>query len=324
MTDVATVTNWINTEFQKIIGRPADRYIAKSLITLAKTYPNDPGMVLAQVQAALSPNMRINEPIYNFVLTVCKMVPDIVEYEPPKVKIHATWRDFQNKVVQVEKILVPYTSKDGTVLTRGYLVNKLSSMTPDQLDEFLAQVANDEWLSNLILYDKYKVFDEGQTFCIFLMIASLHIERGLNYLSQKDLAAAEKEYEKALLHVKDIPVESGLHTVVETRRVIDRNMYQLYTQKGDNKKAVSHYKNSLLCQAVKDGKQKDIHKWKNATEKEVLKAMQEDKVGCDNPGCKKTESFLGEFKRCSKCKKSVYCGRDCQVKHWNIHKTNCK
>lgn len=28
--------------------------------------------------------------------------------------------------------------------------------------------------------------------------------------------------------------------------------------------------------------------------------------------------------RCSKCKEVYYCGRDCQQKHWAIHKTHCK
>ena len=31
-----------------------------------------------------------------------------------------------------------------------------------------------------------------------------------------------------------------------------------------------------------------------------------------------------EFKRCSKCKEATYCGRECQVADWKMHKTRCK
>lgn len=43
---------------------------------------------------------------------------------------------------------------------------------------------------------------------------------------------------------------------------------------------------------------------------------------CD--GCGEVEELCGDYKCCSKCKKAQYCSRDCQVKHWKMHKPDCK
>jgi hypothetical protein len=32
----------------------------------------------------------------------------------------------------------------------------------------------------------------------------------------------------------------------------------------------------------------------------------------------------GAERKCSKCKRAWYCGRDCQVSHWKVHKKSCK
>ena len=40
---------------------------------------------------------------------------------------------------------------------------------------------------------------------------------------------------------------------------------------------------------------------------------------CRNTGCKKF-SFL----KCQVCRTSYYCGRECQVNHWSIHKEKCQ
>ncbi len=40
--------------------------------------------------------------------------------------------------------------------------------------------------------------------------------------------------------------------------------------------------------------------------------------------CSKQESACGDFKRCNRCKKIVYCSRNCQTSHWKMHKKECK
>lgn len=56
-------------------------------------------------------------------------------------------------------------------------------------------------------------------------------------------------------------------------------------------------------------------------------AKDTDKIGlkhCSNPNCDKVETHPKQFMLCSRCNWSAYCGRDCQVSDWKIHKKNCK
>ncbi|KAJ7064901.1 hypothetical protein C8F01DRAFT_780114 [Mycena amicta] len=39
--------------------------------------------------------------------------------------------------------------------------------------------------------------------------------------------------------------------------------------------------------------------------------------------CYKTETKTQKFQRCGKCKKQIYCSKECQTKDWPLHKTNC-
>lgn len=39
---------------------------------------------------------------------------------------------------------------------------------------------------------------------------------------------------------------------------------------------------------------------------------------CDHPSCQKEGT-----KSCAKCKTASYCGRECQVGHWKVHKKSC-
>jgi len=43
---------------------------------------------------------------------------------------------------------------------------------------------------------------------------------------------------------------------------------------------------------------------------------------CD--GCGDEEELCGDYKRCVACGKAYYCSRPCQVKHWKMHKPDCK
>ena len=60
---------------------------------------------------------------------------------------------------------------------------------------------------------------------------------------------------------------------------------------------------------------------------EVLLSEVPTPLGCSNPGCVRLE---GESERkaagkvCTGCKVAWYCGRECQVAHWKVHKGVCK
>ena len=54
--------------------------------------------------------------------------------------------------------------------------------------------------------------------------------------------------------------------------------------------------------------------------KEALKTR---KSVCSNPDCCK-DYTNDDVRRCSSCFKAQYCCRECQVKHWRKHKTECR
>lgn len=39
--------------------------------------------------------------------------------------------------------------------------------------------------------------------------------------------------------------------------------------------------------------------------------------------CQKQEKKYGDYAKCSRCNEAHYCGRDCQIKDWKIHKLLC-
>ena len=45
---------------------------------------------------------------------------------------------------------------------------------------------------------------------------------------------------------------------------------------------------------------------------------------CFNPDCK-VPAYLapGGLKKCTRCSFALYCGRECQAKHWKLHRTFC-
>ncbi|GFH50172.1 hypothetical protein CTEN210_06648 [Chaetoceros tenuissimus] len=82
-----------------------------------------------------------------------------------------------------------------------------------------------------------------------------------------------------------------------------------------------HYHNFVLL----GFKPNDIRgcDWDQYVEKMGGPAPVEEKVVehtiCERPGCNKIGSKI-----CAGCKLVSYCGRECQVQHWKMHKKNCK
>jgi hypothetical protein len=48
-------------------------------------------------------------------------------------------------------------------------------------------------------------------------------------------------------------------------------------------------------------------------------AYLEAKMHCSNTGC----SGAGIMK-CTRCRQARYCGEQCQLAHWKVHKADCK
>lgn len=40
--------------------------------------------------------------------------------------------------------------------------------------------------------------------------------------------------------------------------------------------------------------------------------------------CGYCQKYSKDIKKCSRCKLVLYCNQECQKKHWNLHKENCK
>ena len=59
----------------------------------------------------------------------------------------------------------------------------------------------------------------------------------------------------------------------------------------------------------------------------MFSRAEEERLMCDNcsvAASELKERDLGPLQRCSRCKKTFYCSRACQIKQWKYHKTDCK
>ena len=61
------------------------------------------------------------------------------------------------------------------------------------------------------------------------------------------------------------------------------------------------------------------HHWKSAALLNYATKLTKGYHQCDNHNC--TEHGK---KRCEKCKNTHYCSRECQIQHWNVHKSQCE
>ena len=55
--------------------------------------------------------------------------------------------------------------------------------------------------------------------------------------------------------------------------------------------------------------------------KRAVRSCQTNKGFCWN--CKCIASANSRLKKCNKCKKALYCCKDCQALHWETHKHSC-
>ncbi|MBA2368620.1 MAG: zinc finger MYND domain-containing protein [Candidatus Protochlamydia sp.] len=72
---------------------------------------------------------------------------------------------------------------------------------------------------------------------------------------------------------------------------------------------------------------KEIYAFKKENTVEISKEERfykwSDETRCHNPGCDKSK-FTHILQKCSRCKKALYCGVECQTKDWKAHKPTCK
>lgn len=72
-----------------------------------------------------------------------------------------------------------------------------------------------------------------------------------------------------------------------------------------------------------DDNDKLVKSWKNADRKD-MKIIRRKKrfltCGC----CNKRETASSRLWRCKKCDTQYYCSKECQTKHWTVHKHVCR
>ena len=69
-----------------------------------------------------------------------------------------------------------------------------------------------------------------------------------------------------------------------------------------------------------------MKKTNGITPKEVKKALKDSGMKASTEqalGCASCGIVTGDLKRCGRCKAVVYCGPECQRKHWPTHKLTC-
>ena len=82
----------------------------------------------------------------------------------------------------------------------------------------------------------------------------------------------------------------------------------------------------LTVDAPSAGANASIRDLRKESAQNVRKDVREGKGcwhACSCPSCDQTVVFE-KLLRCSKCKNAFYCGRECQVAHWKIHKLFCR
>lgn len=71
---------------------------------------------------------------------------------------------------------------------------------------------------------------------------------------------------------------------------------------------------------------KDLKKESKKSPPKKIKSLDiQTKMKCNYAPCQNKETYVGEFKKCARCRIVRYCSRKCQKKHWKeIHKHQCK
>ena len=98
-------------------------------------------------------------------------------------------------------------------------------------------------------------------------------------------------------------------------------VYPLYADPESYAKSIENEKVQLSdSESLSGSDEKALKKVTKTTEdKEVTETTKESKRHCTNCGIK-----VSDMKRCADCGKVKYCSRECQKKHWKIHKADCK
>ncbi len=113
------------------------------------------------------------------------------------------------------------------------------------------------------------------------------------------------------------------------------------TKRGKNKKAKlgvrkDHQQNlekamklDPLANLMYDGPRESVltrgHIGSSSRLENVISRLQKSLLDkCSNPNCTSAASECTNLSECASCHQTRYCGRECQLSHWEEHKTRCK
>eukprot|EP00590_Aulacoseira_subarctica_P011569 CAMPEP_0172419808 /NCGR_PEP_ID=MMETSP1064-20121228/6211_1 /TAXON_ID=202472 /ORGANISM="Aulacoseira subarctica , Strain CCAP 1002/5" /LENGTH=336 /DNA_ID=CAMNT_0013159463 /DNA_START=58 /DNA_END=1068 /DNA_ORIENTATION=- len=176
-------------------------------------------------------------------------------------------------------------------------------------------------IANMLLDAGANVQIRNNCGCSALMIAS---NRGLEDIVQRLLDAGEdplREDDKFGCSAIDFAAIANQTVVGE---ILKRNIIQQKARVSSEEESKTEKSNlKHIAELGINLYETPLQPHETADDEEHLKEAKH-KV-CDNPACSQPKRGVGtKLMKCNKCRCVRYCGRECQVAHWPIHKKACR